>query len=186
MNQMSSRLSLLHLFGQRLQSILRLVQSNFTISKNTQKLLGYKVTKENPSEATLLLSSPINPRLALNAPSGVGAIIRKTSHGENVISIEDAGRISREILTQEFRRIIETHCAVAQSAGAFQPLCIRNVATKCQRPECKYLHVPAERMKEVVNQRFVLFLHQIMVINNMDFIMGRAKYQLRRYAYSCS
>jgi len=186
MDQMLSRLDILYWFGKRLQSMLCMVRSDFALSRNTQQLLGYRVTEDNLShEAILLLSSPINRRLSLNAPGGFGSIVRrKTNHGENVISIEQAGCIGREILIQEFRQIIENHCTAAKNARAFQPICTQSIAEKCRQPKCRNLHVFAERMEHVVNQQFSLFLSQMLVINNTDVVMRSAKYELRRYEWS--
>ena len=181
-HQMRSHLNRLYLFGDRLRSILAMVESEFAFSQNTQKLLGYKVIDDGSSRETLLLpSSAINQCLSINNSSGSGYVIRKTANGEHVITVEEAGSIGRELLIEDFRRIIESHCAAALNARAFQPICMMNIAGKCQWPDCRYLHVSAEGMKEAINQRFSLFLHQILVINNMDRFMKRGKYLLRRY-----
>jgi len=181
-HQMRSHLNRLYLFGDRLRSILVTVESEFAFSQNTQKLLGYRVMDDGSSRETLLLlSSAINQRLSISNSSGSEYVIRKMANGEHVITVEDASRIGRELLIEDFRRIVESHCAAALNARAFQPICMMNIAGKCQWPDCRYLHVSAEGMKEAVNQRFSLFLHQILVINNMDRFMKRGKYQLRRY-----
>jgi hypothetical protein len=181
-HQMRSHLNRLYLFGARLRSILAMVESEFAFSQNTQHLLGYRIIDDGSSrEARLLLSSAINLRLSINNSSGPGYVIRKMANGEHVIAVEEAGRIGRELLIEDFRRIVESHCSAALNARAFQPICMMNIAGKCQWPDCRYLHASAEEMKETINQRFSLFLHQILVINNMDRFMKRAKYQLRRY-----
>jgi hypothetical protein len=179
---MRSHLNRLYVFGDRLRSILDMVKSEFAFSGKTQKLLGYRVMDDGSScETQLLLSSAINQRLSINNSSGPGYVIRKMANDEHVIAVEEAGRIGRELLIEEFRRIIESHSSAALNARAFQPICMMNIAGKCQWPDCRYLHVSAEGMKEAINQRFSLFLHQILVINNMDRFMKRSKYHLRRY-----
>jgi hypothetical protein len=158
-----------------------MVESEFTLSGNTQKLLGYRIADEASSrEAILLPSSVINQRLSLNPSSIFGGVIRKTVNGENVVATDEAGRIGRELLIDEFKRIAETHCTAAQNARMFQPICIMNITKSCQRSDCRYLHVSAEGMKEAVNHRFGLFLHQILVINTVDCFTKSRKYQLRR------
>lgn len=171
----------LYLFGARLRSILAMVKSDFTVSINTQKLLGYKIPdKETSPEAILLRSSGINHRVLSSATKRL--VHRKTETGELVISVKDAGGFGADLLTEEFRRIIERHSTAAQRAKTFQTICMLNIAGKCHhQDDCKYLHAHADEMKEVTNQRFVLFLHQITVINNMDFLLPKSgKHQLRR------
>jgi hypothetical protein len=179
MHQMRSHLNRLYLFGDRLRSILAMVESEFAFSS---RFLGYRIMDDGSSRETrILLSSAINQRLSTNNSSRPGYVIRKMANGEHVIAVEEAGRIGRELLIEDFRRIIESHCSAALNARAFQPICMMNIAGKCQWPDCRYLHASAEGMKEAINQRFSLFLHQILVINNMDRFMKRGKYQLRRY-----
>jgi len=147
-----------------------------------QKLLGYRISGESfLREAVLLPSSAIIQRLSHVNSRVPGRPPREEDARERVILVEEAGRIGRELLAEEFQAIIERHCAEAQKAVSFQPICIQYIAGNCQYSDCKYLHVSADGMKEAVNHRFRLFLHQILVINNMDFVMAKnARRDLRR------
>lgn len=180
MGQMHFHLKRLQTFGDYLRSILRMVKYDFACSLNTQKLLGYKILDGSSQEAIILPSSPINLRLSMGIGRGRDPVIRITGKGENVISIENAGQIGREIMMEEFQKIIAAHCSAAEKARCFQPICIPNIKKKCQLSDCKYLHAPFEGMKEVVNQRFGLLLHQVLVINNLDFIPRNTRLQMRR------
>ena len=182
LNQMEFHLRNLHWFGAKLRSILAMAQYEFALAQETQKLLGYRISGESFSrEAVLLPSSAIIQRL----PHVESKISEGSARGkgalERVILVEEAGRIGRELLAEEFQAIIERHCTAAQRATSFQPICMQYIAGTCVRPDCKYLHVSADEMKEAVNHRFRLFLHQILVINNMDFVMTKfARNHLRR------
>jgi hypothetical protein len=150
------------------------VQNEFALTLETQKLLGYRISGESLlREAVLLPSSAIIQRISHVNSRVSGRPSREDGVHERVILVEEAGRIGRELLAQEFQAIIERHCAEAQQAVSFKPICIHYIAGNCRHFDCQYLHVSADGMKEAVNHRFRLFLHQILVINNMDFVMTK-------------
>jgi hypothetical protein len=180
LTQMEFHLKNLHWFGTKLRSILGMVQNEFALAPEMQKLLGYRISGESLlREAGLLPSSAIQSSFPDGRVSGVS--VGQKEAQERVILVEEAGSIGREFLTTEFRRIILDHCAAAQRALSFQSICVHYISGSCQHPDCKFLHISADGMKEAVNHRFRLFLYQILVINNMDFVMPKgARRGLRR------
>lgn len=173
-------LSHLHDLGSYLRNILSLANPVLATSANTQKLLGYSVS-ERGSTVTVYSSSVIINYLS--TPSSFDDphhVVKITENGEYVILIEHVGKLVRNILAQEFVRIVENHCEASKHAKAFQQLCVHHLRGRCQnQAQCRRPHIPDGETKEAVNRRFRIFLHHFLVIN--DVPIKSAQRRLRRY-----
>ncbi|KAG8805019.1 hypothetical protein FRC17_005772, partial [Serendipita sp. 399] len=136
-----------HTFGYHLRGILRIDDMALVNSSNTQKLMGYKINHGTiASEVTIYPSSPLI-KLAGNDHSRV-------KDGDCVIPLRSTPKL----------------CRPAERAHAFTNPCGKNFSGNCNDPECQWLHVSSDA--DAFNRRFRLFLSQILVINDMDFLLG--------------
>ncbi|KAG8821829.1 hypothetical protein FRC18_011189, partial [Serendipita sp. 400] len=172
--QMQELLRHLYGFGYHLSGVLRMTDANLVQSANTQKLLGYQLLVSGLSqEAVLHPTSSMNTDVSIDAMQKYHRAIRKTEDGINVVSTESASYIARVLLDSGLRQAIQRHCHSAERARVFSRPCGYHFAGKCNKERCQWLHTAPEEAKNTINRRLRLFLEQIMVINNMDFLLPK-------------
>jgi hypothetical protein len=157
-------------YSSRLRNLLTAPIHQLASSINTQRLLGYSLLEDTSgTECIIRRSSPLNKYITVMKPSGPYFMAsRLTDTGESVALLSNISEAVRELLKQDLRQTISQHSEDSKKARAFNSLCMSHIADKCKQGDaCIYLHVPSDKMKESFNQRFRMFLAQMIVINNM-------------------
>ncbi|KAG8794853.1 hypothetical protein FRC16_010327 [Serendipita sp. 398] len=172
--QMQELLRHLYAFGYHLSGILRMTDANLVQSANTQKLLGYQLLVGGLSqEAVLHPTSSMNTDVSMDSMQKYYRAIRKTEDGSNVVSTENVSHIARVLISSGLKQAVQRHCRSAERARVFSRPCGLNFAGKCNSNRCQWLHAAPEDAKNTINRRLRLFLEQITVINNVDFLLPR-------------
>jgi hypothetical protein len=175
----------LHTFGFRMRQILASSDAEFSRSPRTQKLLGYKIfeTSGGPEVKIHVLSAlnrSFNPTLKSRA--GDQFPVLRTQDGDYITTIEHIGEAGKMLLTNSFLSVIYAHHNACKDATAFRSLCDGFSVNRCTNgSECRWLHVSAEDMRMHFNARFRIFLHQVLVIHDMDSVLNwRQKKEIRK------
>lgn len=176
-DEMHVILTELHTFGSRVRRILSMSDIDFSQDPHNQKLLGYTVSEtEKGPEAIIYASSLLNRRFndALTSPQGdTFPVSKRTSRGEIVTTVEYVGTVGRKLLGDNFLRVIYSHHNACHHAKTFRALCDNYMVGKCPNGnQCWWLHVESSEMRNHFNDRFRIYLHQILVINDMDVVLS--------------
>lgn len=178
--QMHANLEQMHVFAKFVrEELLNRPAFDLTTSKNSQRLLGYRLSKDR-TEVTLFRASVLIDHLSKisEVPSRY-RVVNNSGNKEFVISTQDASHIIWDILRQELQRIIESHCDAAKTARVFQQHCVNYLIGNCEVDNCWRPHIASGATKEAVNKRFRVFLHHFLVIN--DLPTRSMQRRVRRY-----
>ncbi|PVG01897.1 hypothetical protein CPB86DRAFT_698462 [Serendipita vermifera] len=174
--QMHSRNHHLQCFGSLLRSSLCMDRVRFQASELTQKLLGYRPCGPLAREAIVQKSSDLNTRLVGNG------LKTKNQHGNLILSVGKLERMAHDLLGEYSKQIITTHSTACKQARIFRSICIKSTVGNCSQDPCSNLHLDLKDRRSILNDRFRITLHQIIVINNMDFILSRtSRVKMRLY-----
>ncbi|KAG8815978.1 hypothetical protein FRC17_000507, partial [Serendipita sp. 399] len=172
-DEMHEFLRHLNEFGSRLGRILRLSDNELITHANTQKLLGCKLLTGSSQEVLLYPASCMNTQVSLNAPGRSNRASRTTDRGHYILPMESASFIARNLLRQTLQQFIRGHCWATEKATVFSRPCGLNFAGMCSNKDCQWLHVAPEDAKNTINRRLRLYLAQIIVISNGDFLFPK-------------
>lgn len=174
--QMHSVLADLHTFGFRMRQILSMSEADISQSPRTQKLLGYQIFEHDQEpQARIYSHSALNGSFVSSLRSRVGDKfpVLGNINGEHITTIENVGVVGKQLLSSSFLSVIYTHNYACQHARAFRSLCDGYAVGKCNNgSECRWLHVASEDMRMHFNSTFRIFLHQVLVINDMDLVLS--------------
>jgi hypothetical protein len=166
--QMHAKMEQMHGFARFVrEKLLNRAAFDLATSENSQKLLGYRLSKDR-AEVTLFRASVLSDHLS--KASGIPRrykVVNNSGNEEFVISTQDVGYIICNILGQELQRIIGGYCDAAKTARVFQQLCVNHLVGNCQADNCWRPHIAPEATKEAVNKRFRVLLHHFIVINDL-------------------
>lgn len=167
----------LHTFGSRVRRILSMSDIEFSQDAHNQKLLGYTISEtEQGPEAIIYTPSLLNKSFddSLSSPQDdMFPVLRRTSRWEVVTTVEYVGRVGRKLLGENFLRVIYSHHNACHHAKTFRALCDNYMVGKCPNGDgCWWLHVESSGMRDYFNDRFRVYLHQILVINDMDIVLS--------------
>lgn len=172
--EMDDYLQTLHRFGSCLRTLLCKAPQDFVQSPDTQRLLGYIVLDDSSSmEAVVRVHSPLHELFhAGNRTSGY-TYLRSKGPNEWVARLADVSSAARYILMRDLKTNLLRHDHNTKGALAFKSLCTANIDGRCKHGDtCFHLHVSSEGIKNSFNQRFRMFLGQMLVINDMDIALG--------------
>jgi hypothetical protein len=186
-DSMDSLLWNLREYSSGLRTLLTLPIHQLTNSPNTQRLLAYSILEDTSgTECIIRRSSPLNKYVTIMKPSGPYFVAsRLTDDGESVALLSNISEAIRDLLKQDLRQTISQHSEDSKKARAFNSLCMSHIADKCKQGDaCIYLHMPSDKMKESFNQRFRMFLAQMIVINNMGVTLESGERRsIQRYIF---
>lgn len=169
----------LHHFGCCMRSILRVDNLAFIHDVRTQRLMGYTIDASG-TEATIFPASILNCHVAVETTRQTFQALRQDTTGAFVVTIERVGELARMHLVDAFRSIIKRHSHAAAKAVVFANICMAHLGGNCQSNPCTRLHIPTDNGKSVINRRLRLYLRQIIVINDMDFLLRKSERQRLR------
>jgi hypothetical protein len=171
---MNDRLRILRLHSFRLRSLLTTATQGSMTSPQTQKLLAFSILDDTSgTEGIIRTSSPLNQYFTgvKNMRPNFRAL-RVTEAGEQVVFLSDLSKAAEDLLSNDLRQMISRHSEDSKKSKAFNAICMQHVIEKCKYGDtCKYLHVSSDRMKEFFNQRFRMFLEQMIVVNAMGITL---------------
>lgn len=176
-SQMRVVLADLHTFGSRMRKILSTSTTEFAQTPRTRRLLGYEIHDTDQGQEVIIhpfsaLKQSFNPKLKSQAGQ-MYPVIRELDSGEYIVTLEHVGEAAKTLLESHLMRVAYAHDNACQQAKAFRTLCDNYATGKCRNgPECRWLHVSPEQMRNHFNERFRIYLCQVMVINDMDIVLN--------------
>jgi hypothetical protein len=167
----------LYAFGSRMRQILLMSHAEFTQSPYSQRLLGYRLVESNQGqEAVINTWSALKHQFKKDLKTRTRhyyPISRTNEKEEYFTTVENVGHAGITYLIESLKSVSTAHDNSSRRARAFWDVCDAYAVGNCAKSECKQLHIAPEHMRAHFNASFRIFLHQVLVINEMDSVLTR-------------
>jgi hypothetical protein len=170
LEEMNRHLMILRIFGFSLRCLLRTTPQEIAQTPEVRRLLAYTIIEETAGHEVIIRgSSPLHQLFSnLTEDQPPFHSIRRGQRDEHVVLFTELPEAVCFLLNGDLRRCLEHHDGKSRSAHAFKSLCMANLTERCRYGDgCGFFHVPPDALKQSFNERFRLYLCQILVINDM-------------------